>query len=108
MKHLSILLIAASFVTLVFAQDTKQPALGSGPIGRYQLVVGQYEGTVGGKFANPHHTIFRIDTVTGRVSRHVIGTTSNDNSEFFEYMSEIPEKGEWTGHQLKKKVQKPE
>jgi hypothetical protein len=42
------------------------------------------------------------------VSRHVIGTTSNDNREFFEYMSEIPEKGEWTMHELKKKAQKPE
>lgn len=110
MKPLPILLIAACFVTLVFSQDKplppdRQAAEPKGPVGRYQLVPGQYEGTAETKFDKPRHTVFRIDTVTGKVSRHVIGIS---DGEFFEYMSEIPEKGEWISYQLKRKLQKNE
>lgn len=78
------MILLLSLAALATAQD-KAAVRESALVGRYQLIAAK----------DPHdfNTVFRIDTMTGRVS--VYETGRNSNYGYYAYMSEIDEFNEW-------------
>lgn len=88
MRHIWLIL---GLVGIAFAQDT--PRANQNVVGRYQLIAATVQGTApsGGLVTTP--TIFRIDTVTGRVSQYRQGI--HKSLGYYEYMIDLDEYDEW-------------
>lgn len=80
-------IILASLVSLL----TLTVALADEPIGQYQLVPGIVH-TVGTTSAFDQHTMFRLDTKTGRTWVYESGTVKGNHVEFWLEITE-PENG---------------